>query len=130
VGKYYGQIHYPGIVIAQADFDKLPEAQKETFRSFTTNWDRGVLREQILQAVTVAKKLGLPLFCGEWGVISSSPRESAYNWYRDMISVFDEFDIGWTTWNYDSGFGFWNSYSKQVSDKTMLEILTSGNGLK
>jgi hypothetical protein len=47
-----------------------------------------------------------------------------------MISVFDEFDIGWTTWNYDSGFGFWNSYSKQVSDKPMLEILTSGKGLK
>lgn len=130
VGKYYGQIHYPGIVIAQADFDKLPEAQKETFRSFTTNWDRSVLREQILQAVTVAKELGLPLFCGEWGVISSSPREPAYNWYRDMISVFDEFDIGWTTWNYDSGFGFWNSWSKQVSDKPMLEILTSGKGLK
>jgi len=130
VGKYYGQVHYPGIVIAQADFDKLPEAQKETFQSFTTNWDRSVLREQILQAVTVAKKLGLPLFCGEWGVISSCPREPAYNWYRDMISVFDEFDIGWTTWNYDSGFGFWNPYSKQVSDKPMLEILTSGKGLK
>lgn len=130
VGKYYGPIQYPGIVIAQSDFDKLPEAQKETFQPFTTKWDRGVLREQILQAVTVAKKLGLPLFCGEWGVISSSPRGQAYNWYRDMISVFDEFDIGWTTWNYDSGFGFWDSRSKRVSDSQMLEILTSGKALK
>jgi endoglucanase len=35
-------------------------------------------------------------------------RELAYNWTRDMLTVFDEYNIAWTTWCYDADFGFWD----------------------
>ena len=130
IGKYRGNINYPGVVIPKDEYESIPDAEKETFRPFIKEWNRDVIRKEIKQAVDVARKYDLPLFCGEWGVMSSVPREPAYNLYKDMISIFDEFGIGWTTWNYDSGFGFWNSQTKQISDQPLLDILLSGKALE
>jgi endoglucanase len=53
-------------------------------------------------AIDVAKRAGLPLYCGEFGVIALSPSEVRLAWLRDVISLFDEFGIGWANWDYKS----------------------------
>ena len=56
--------------------------------------------------------------------------ELAYNWYRDMLTVFDEFNIAWTTWCYDADFGFWDQQRHTYKDRPLVELLMSGKGLK
>ena len=81
-------------------------------------------------AIKLAGDLGLQLFCGEWGAYQRTPRDLAYAWMRDMISIFDECDIAWTVWCYDADFGFWDQRTQDFKDKGMFEILTSGKALK
>ena len=46
-----------------------------------------------------------------------------------MISVFDEFDIAWTSWCYDADFGFWDQKKEEYKDQELVDILISGKGL-
>ena len=50
-----------------------------------------------------AQKLGLPLYCGEFGVITGPPEEDGYRWYQDMIDLFEENGIAYANWNFKSG---------------------------
>ncbi len=88
------------------------------------------IHAQMKDAIDVAAKYGLRLFCGEWGVYEPVDRELAYAWTKDMISVFDEFDIAWTSWCYDADFGFYDQKTESFKDKPLVDILTSGKGLK
>ena len=101
LGKYKGKIHYPGVLV-----------------------------EQFKDAIEAAKKYDLQLFCGEWGVYEPVDRELAYNWTRDMLTVFDEFNIAWTTWCYDADFGFWDQQRHSFKDYPLVELLMSGKPLE
>lgn len=124
-GEYPGTINYPGVMIPEDEFAKLDERRQEIFRQFTTEWNRERLESEILEAVNVAKEFGLPLYCGEWGVYGKAPREAAYNWYRDMVSIFEQYGIGWSTWCYFDEFGFWSLEEQKISDQTLVDILLS-----
>jgi len=126
---YHGPVHYPGVMVTPEEFEALTPQEQDIVREFTTVWDRERLYNQMKEAIDVAKEYGLQLFCGEWGVYHTAPRDVTYNWYRDMISIFDEFGIAWTTWCYDSGFGFWKRDDSGFDDKGMYDILVSGKAL-
>ena len=129
-GRYFGPIQYPGVMIPEEEFAKLDDANKEVFRQFTTEWNKDRLKEMVGQAANVAKKLGLPLYCGEWGVYQkNAPAESKYNWYRDMVEIFDEFDMSWSTWCYFDEFGFWSLEKQEIVDQPLVDILLSGKAL-
>lgn len=81
-------------------------------------------------AIDVAAKYGLQLFCGEWGVLETVDRSLAYAWTKDMIKVFDEFNVAWTTWCYDGDFGFYDQKTESFKDAGLVEILMQGKGLK
>ena len=51
-------------------------------------------------AVSYADSLGLPLYCGEYGVIDRAALEDSVRWIRDINSVFDRYGIGRALWNY------------------------------
>lgn len=36
----------------------------------------------------LARKLHLPLYCGEFGIIDKAPIPPKLAWYRDMVSIF------------------------------------------
>jgi endoglucanase len=73
------------------------------------------------QPIAKAKKLGLPLYCGEFGVISDAPQKDRLRWYRDMISLFEETGIGYANWNYRSGsFGLMNGERR---NEELIEIV-------
>lgn len=128
-GQYYGPVSYPGKMIPDEEFAKLDEHHQDVFRQYNSEWDKEELAARIGEAVEVARRLDLPLYCGEWGVYFRAPRESTYNWYRDMISIFDEYDMSWSTWCYFDEFGFWSLENQEISDQNMLDILLSGKAL-
>ena len=130
IGKYKGKINYPGIMVSQEDYDAAPEEVKGELKQYTTQvWNKDKIREDFKDAIASAKKYGLQLFCGEWGVYEPVERELAYRWYKDMLEIFDEFDIAWTTWCYDGDFGFWDQRTEQYKDRPLVELLMSGKGL-
>jgi endoglucanase len=69
------------------------------------DFDREVIKQDILVAWDIAQQTHHPLYCGEFGVIAATPLDIRLRWYRDMVSVFDELGIGWANWDYKGGFG-------------------------
>ena len=105
---YTGPVHYPGIVISQAEFDALPDDQKgEAQRFVGVECNKETLTKEMAKPIAKAKELGLRLYCGEYGVIDEAPQADRLRWYRDMMAIFDEQGIGSANWNYKSAnFGF------------------------
>ena len=127
VGRYSGNVSYPGVLVSAEDFAATPDDLKPEIEQYTnTTWNRERIHEQMADAIEVAAHYGLQLFCGEWGVFEPVDRELAYAWTKDMLSVFDEFDIAWTTWCYDADFGFWDQAKHDYKDKTLIDLLMSG----
>lgn len=131
IRDYKGKVNYPGVLVSEEDFAATPDSIKGEIEQYTTvEWNRERIHEQMADAIEVAAKYGLQLFCGEWGVYEPVDRELAYAWTKDMISVFDEFNIAWTTWCYDADFGFWDQASHSYKDRQLVEILTSGKSVE
>ncbi|MBR4390120.1 MAG: cellulase family glycosylhydrolase [Prevotella sp.] len=131
IGKYKGKVNYPGVLVSQEDFAAAPDSIKKELEPYTKEeWNIDRIREEFKDAIAAAKKYDLQLFCGEWGVYEPVDRELAYNWTRDMLTVFDEFDIAWTTWCYDADFGFWDQQRHQFKDYPLVELLMSGKKLE
>ncbi len=131
LGKYKGKIHYPGVLVSKEDYEAAPDEIKADLKQYTEGvWDINKIREQFKDAIEAAKKYDLQLFCGEWGVYEPVDRELAYNWTRDMLTVFDEFNIAWTTWCYDADFGFWDQQRHCFKDYPLVELLMSGKPLE
>lgn len=51
-------------------------------------------------ALEYAESHGIPLYCGEYGVIDLADNESKINWAKDICAVFDNHKIGRAYWNY------------------------------
>jgi len=129
--SYQGKVNYPGVLISQEDYEAAPDSIKPLIKEYTeVVWDRNMIHEQMKDAIDVAAQYGLQLFCGEWGVFEPVDRELAYAWTKDMLSVFDEFNIAWTTWCYDADFGFWDQTKHDYKDKPLVDLLMSGKGIE
>ena len=51
-------------------------------------------------AVEKAEKDGIPLYCGEYGVIDLASEEDTIRWMTDIHRAFRKFGIGHALWNY------------------------------
>lgn len=123
---YTGPVHYPDTILHQAEYDTLPQEMKPLVenwvgKSFNKTW----ILEQWQKPIQKSKELGLPLYCGEFGVITGPPQEDMLRWYKDMIDLFEENGIGYANWNYKSGsFGLVDENGEQ---RTALVNIVSGN---
>ena len=124
VGKFTGKITYPGILISKEDYEAAPAELKPELEPYLTQeWNIGKIRADFADAIAAAKQYGLQLFCGEWGVYEPVERDLAYAWTKDMMQVFTENNIAWTTWCYDADFGFWDQQKHDFKDKPLVDIL-------
>ena len=131
IGKYTGKVNYPGILVSKEDYEAAPDSVKKELEPYLTQkWDIDKIREDFKDAIAAAKKYDLQLFCGEWGVYEPVDRELAYKWTKDMLQVFDENNIAWTSWCYDADFGFWDQQKHAFKDKPLVDLLMSGKGLE
>ena len=133
IGQYKGKVNYPGVLVSKEDYDASSDTVKKLLDNdqyTTTVWDVNRIREDFKDAIAAAQKYGLQLFCGEWGVYEPVDRELAYRWTKDMLSVFDEFNIAWATWCYDADFGFWDQKRHAFKDKPLVDMLMQAKGLE
>ncbi len=106
VGEYEGPVRYPGEVVTEADLAGLPDDLVSAIRDGRgLYFDRTVLEEKLAKPLALARETGLPLYCGEWGALPSTPRADRLRWYRDFRSVLEKNGIGWAHWDYKGGFG-------------------------
>lgn len=73
------------------------------------------INEMIDEAVDAAKRAGVGLYCGEFGVIDRAPAEDTLRWFRDVNQVFKENCIGGAIWNYkDKDFGLISKHYNSI----------------
>jgi endoglucanase len=126
IGQYTGKVNYPGIIVSKEDYEAASDSLKPLLEEYTKQeWNVDKIRADFADAISVAKKYDLQLFCGEWGVFEPVDRELAYQWTKDMLTVFKENNIAWTTWCYDADFGFWDQQKHDFKDKPLVELLMS-----
>ena len=124
LAKYTGKVNYPGILVSKEDYEAAPDSLKPELEQYTKDeWNIDRIRADFKDAIEAAKKYNLQLFCGEWGVYEPVDRELAYKWTKDMLTVFKENNIAWTTWCYDADFGFWDQRKHQFKDKGLVDLL-------
>ena len=124
LAKYTGKVNYPGILVSKEDYEAAPDSLKPELEQYTKDeWNIDRICADFKDAIEAAKKYNLQLFCGEWGVYEPVDRELAYKWTKDMLTVFKENNIAWTTWCYDADFGFWDQQKHQFKDKGLVDLL-------
>ncbi len=104
IGKYQGPVRYPGLVVADEDLEGL-SADLVGVIGEPRFFDREALEQKLSKPLALAHETGLPLYCGEWGALPSSPRADRLRWYSDVRSIFESHDIGWANWDYKGSFG-------------------------
>ncbi len=121
---FNGAINYPGVILTQEEFDILPENIKPQVQEWVNvEFTKASLLEMWQQPINKAKIHGLPLYCGEFGIISNAPKQDGLNWYKDMIALFEETGIGYANWNYKSdNFGLFYSNGEENTELTEIVI--------
>jgi len=104
IKNYSGPVHYPGVLLSQEEFDALTPDQQAIAKDWVgKEWNMEKLEQMMQLPLQKSKELGLPVYCGEYGVIDSAPEADKIRWYNDMISVFNKNGIASANWNYKSG---------------------------
>lgn len=104
VGEYKGPVNYPGRLVPEDVLKAQPPELQRAMSPQRIVFDKSTTEKMFAQPVEVAKRLGLPLYCGEWGCISKAPAEASLRWYSDTRSVLEQNNIGWATWDLKGGF--------------------------
>jgi endoglucanase len=129
---FKGPVHYPGRVVAEADFPKSMMNTTNADLKLDLEEARQVFNKQKLAAVLrsaiqKARELRLPLYCGEFGCLPHVERAERLKYYEDIISVFEENNIGWCNWEYKGDFGILTfDFDKKVSlapDTGLINVL-------
>lgn len=82
------------------------------------------IRELIGEAVEAARAAGVPIYCGEFGVIDQAPVEDTLRWFTDVLSVFRENDIAHAMWTYkEKDFGLIDSHYSPIRED-LIAVLT------
>ncbi|HEV7298959.1 MAG TPA: cellulase family glycosylhydrolase [Tepidisphaeraceae bacterium] len=109
---YAGPVHYPGPSLLPEDEALVPPADREHYAKVNKPYDRASIVADFAKPLAVRQRTGHPLYCGEFGCINRAPDEPRYRWYRDMVSVFDEFDIAWTAWDWRGQFAILDEHGQ------------------
>ena len=59
-------------------------------------WDKERLRQAVAQVREFQLKYNVPIFVGEFSAIRWAPENSAYNYLKDTIEIFEEYGWDWT----------------------------------
>ncbi len=62
--------------------------------------DINFMEWEIKNAVELSKKLDVPLYCGEYGVIDAAPEADTVRWQEDIHSILELYGIGRAMWNF------------------------------
>jgi len=121
VKSYKGTVRYPGEVVSREDQAADPAYFKELQWPYGY-WDKEVMLKDIRFAIESAQKMNLPLYCGEFGVYYTAPKEDALRWYSDLTDIFRENNIAFAHWDYKTTFGIIAGNGKPVMPVIQLLV--------
>jgi endoglucanase len=124
---YDGPVQYPGRPISNENLAIATEPESSRLVSLNIAelnkpYDRDAMMADLAKPLAVARRTGLPLYCGEFGVINLAPYPVRAAWYADLISVFDELEIGWANWDYKGTFGILDRHGRSTG---IAEVMLS-----
>lgn len=122
IKDYNGPVNYPGMIVKKEDLKTFPDSVQTAVLRNKLNYNIDSIRHHFRKPIAIAKKYILPLYCGEWGSLSTVPDEARLQWYRDMKRVLEENNINWATWDYKGSFGIVNSTGEEETE--LINILT------
>lgn len=116
-----------GQTITEQQIAERPAAEQESFGRWTNEtYDKERFAREFSMAANVAKKYGIPVYCGEYGCLSDEPNDDMrYRWLTDVNDVFDELGIARAVWCYregEDGFGILSGMECPI-DQQMLDAL-------
>ena len=80
-------------------------------------WTMEYTREMLREGVECAAAKGVPLYCGEFGVIDKAPLPDTLRWFQDVDCVFREYGIGCSVWTYKSmNFGIFGKEREPIRE--------------
>jgi endoglucanase len=101
----------------------LNAAERSIALDENRHYDRAEMVKVISGPLNKAGKYGIPLRCGEFGVIDNLPEEMAARWLEDTFSVFRELNIGWSYWCYEKGNDVFGILNKDGSERPAMKII-------
>lgn len=73
--------------------------------------------EFLNEAVKTAEAHGVPLYCGEYGVIDRANPFETVKWFKAVHQIFEKYHIGHALWSYkEMDFGFTGDHYKPLRD--------------
>ena len=90
----------------------------------------GKVREFLDIAANFKNERGIPIFCGEFGVLmNNADNNDRILWYN-IVRTYLEFNgISWTTWDYHGAFGLFEQYGNDLFDHDLNVKLLEALGL-
>lgn len=105
IAEYDGPVNYPGWIVDTSCYAELSEEAVATMQAHANGYfDKAVLEEIMKPAITYAREIDLPLYCGEYGIYPTIPEKLALKWYSDVCSIFNENGIAYCHWAYKGDF--------------------------
>ncbi|NDV82559.1 glycoside hydrolase family 5 protein [Bacteroides sp. 51] len=103
---YEGPVHYPGLLVKPEELAQQPANIQEKYAyATTTTCNIETISRDFKQVADVAKKYGLAVYCGEFGCITKAPEGPSAAWYKDMGTLFKQYDFGFAAWDFKGDFG-------------------------
>lgn len=114
-------VNYPDskVVYYRKTAENVGAVQAEGILEFAgADIDISYMEWEMRVAVEVAEKLGVPIYCGEYGVIDRVSDERLLRWYADVSAVFQKFGIGRAAWTYrQKDFGITDPCRSRIRDQ-------------
>jgi len=119
---YKGRVNYPGLLVNWADTAQMTDALKISIKEQNKVWDARQLEDFLEHALEKSRRLGLPLYCGEWGSYEKAPMPQRLRWYLDLRKVLERHHIPWTLWDYKGSFGIRKPTGEPVQELLVVVL--------
>lgn len=120
-------LEYPGDFTGlQACLDSHPQFKPAYEWLTETHMNRNLLVEYLQPARDFINRTGLPLYCGEFGVIDGVSPKSIVRWHADLIDILDGWGIGGAVWSYKQmSFGLVDADGNVVNQE-LIKVVSRG----
>ncbi len=108
-------------ILGQVPDDRL---KLEVQRYGWERWNAARLGMEVAAISEWAQRRGVPLYCGEFGVLKSFSNPTARaTWISDLRTALESKHIGWAMWDYQNNFGLVSKSGATTPDPAILTAL-------
>jgi endoglucanase len=101
--------HYGPHAFTHQNAEWLGDDAPQWPRVWGTPADHSDVERVASRAAAEARRLGLPMQLGEFGVITEAPLDQRLRWLRSMRTAFGAQGIGWCVWDFAAAFRIYDT---------------------